>query len=87
MNRPDPRLMHSLARLHDTSPEVIQWFVESLEDQKDVNIDLKGEEGIRGQGKAEVLREIVEFITVAPDAIKKNQGESQRALHNSTRGI
>lgn len=77
MLRPDKSTYQSLARLHDTSPEIIKWFVESLNDQKDVNIDLTGEPGIRGQGKAEELREIIEFIKDAPEVLKQ-QGESQR---------
>jgi len=42
---------------------VTKWFAESLEEQKDINIDLRGEEVARGQGKAEVLRDIVTEIT------------------------
>ena len=84
MLRPDKGILQSLARLHDSFPEIIKWFQDSFEDQKDVNIDLTGEPGIKGQGKAEELREIIQFIKTAPEVLKQ-QGESIRAPHQ-TRG-
>ena len=73
MLRPGKELNYSLSRLILNNPEIIKWFKDSLADQLDVNIDLTDEPGIRGQGKAQELREIIQFIEAAPEQVKNQQ--------------
>jgi hypothetical protein len=49
-------------KMNNDFKEVVKWLKESFVDQQDVNIDLTGEQAIRGQGKAEVLRDITTVL-------------------------
>lgn len=52
---------------------MFSWLKESLLEQMDVNIDLKGEEAIKGQGKAYALREIISSLEDAKEFVRKVQ--------------
>ena len=82
MDRPSRELYQSFARLNNTSPEIIEWLKQGYEDQKETNIFLQGEEGIRGQGKAEVLKEIIDHINDFEEALKKRDyGDTHERPH------
>jgi hypothetical protein len=72
MIRPDKSLNFALARAIENE-ELIKWLNDSLNDQLRTNVMLSGEELMRGQGKAQLLMEIIEFIEAAPEVLKQRE--------------
>jgi hypothetical protein len=71
VNRPDKELNGSLNRLSNNRDfmDFVKALDDSLNSQLRLNVRFVGEEGTRGQGKAEELIEILDFIKAAPQQI------------------
>jgi len=77
VNQPDKEIIPFLARIAENR-DFIKYLNESLQTQLLVNVRLSGEEGMRGQGRAQELIELIDFIEAAPDIIKRNVNRESR---------
>jgi hypothetical protein len=75
MIRPKQELNDALVRLASNRDfnDFVKHIESSLAEQQDANIDLSGEEGERGKGKAWELREILAFIKAAPQQVQNRE--------------
>ena len=71
MNRPNKELNESLNRLSNNRDfmDFVTALDTSLNDQLRLNVRFVGEECTRGQGKAEELMELLDFIKAAPQQV------------------
>jgi hypothetical protein len=77
MNQPDKELIPTLARIAENQ-DFVKYLNESLQTQLLANVRLSGEEGMRGQGRAQELIELIDFIESAPDIMKRNSNKESR---------
>jgi hypothetical protein len=77
MNQPGKEMTPILARIAENQ-DFVKYLNESLQTQLMANVRLSGEECMRGQGRAQELIELIDFIETAPDIIKRNLNRDSR---------
>jgi hypothetical protein len=77
VNQPGKEMAPVLARIAENQ-DFVKYLNESLQTQLMANVRLSGEEGMRGQGRAQELIELIDFIETAPDTIKRNINRESR---------
>jgi hypothetical protein len=79
------QVMSAISRLvHNTDFQFVltEWLNASFEDQKIINIGLRGEEATRGQGYAEALRDMTAPLK-NPDSLIKKMKEIKKLQKNT----
>ncbi len=78
MNHPDKSAIPALVRVSEIQ-EFVTYLKQSLQDRLLANVKLSGEAGQRGQGRAEELIELIDYIESAPVVMKNNRDSREKA--------